>query len=168
MSCDVILGGLYMNKNQKELMLKLADFLETIPSKKFDMAGWMYSKKLKSEDFKVIKTLPNHLHYYGTYQDAVVVEPLHCKTAGCALGWAATMPEFKKRGLKLVGESDRPLALPTIITKDGSVYSGFEVAEKLFGISMSSAEFLFTCHRTRNTPKAVAKRLRTFVNDQEK
>lgn len=55
-------------------LLKLADFLEKLPRKRFD---------------------------YGVFvgPDWEGAQDLSCGTTACALGWAAAMPEFRRLGL---------------------------------------------------------------------
>lgn len=64
--------------NTKRL-LKLAEFLETVPEERFDLSNWATGKL---ED---------------------------CNTAACAVGWACAIPEFKEAGLYLVIPEDADL-----------------------------------------------------------
>jgi hypothetical protein len=57
----------------KERLLKLADFLETLPAERFRIRTWA------SPHFT----------------------PTDCNTTACACGWATTIPEFADAGLKL-------------------------------------------------------------------
>jgi len=63
-------------------LLKLAAFLEKLPPKRFD---------------------------YGSYvgRDWKGMPDLSCGTTACAIGWATTMPEFRKYGLCLLYARDR-------------------------------------------------------------
>lgn len=60
-----------MNATGKKRLLKLADFLQTVKPKRFDMGFFA----------------TGDLH--------------ECGTAGCALGWATMVPSFQKAGLYL-------------------------------------------------------------------
>ncbi len=68
------------------------------------------------------------------------VIPVECRTVGCALGWAATIPEFRAIGLKLKlmdgGLSD--CATPHY---KGAV--GFFAASGFFDLSCDEAGYLF-------------------------
>ncbi|WP_230684392.1 hypothetical protein, partial [Streptococcus pneumoniae] len=59
----------HVSKNRLNL---LADFLDTLPRKKFDFS------RFGNGDLRL--------------------EP-SCKAAGCALGWATTIPQFRRLGL---------------------------------------------------------------------
>ncbi len=61
----------------KDRLNKLADFLITVPPERFDMSHW-----LSINDFDQ--------------------STLECGTAACAGGWACSIPEFRKAGLKLI------------------------------------------------------------------
>lgn len=65
-----------MNKRR---LLKLAALLDVVPADKFYMGSW------------AITSAP------------IGKEPT-CATKACALGWATTIPEFKKLGLRLVAD----------------------------------------------------------------
>ena len=65
----------------KNRLLKLADLLDTVPETKFNLKEWVLDKQLGiSEDVNKIK---------------------ECGYAGCAVGWATTIPSFRKAGLRL-------------------------------------------------------------------
>lgn len=71
-----------MKKKQKwTRILKLADFVEKIPPKKFDFRTYV------GHDWRGAKDLS-------------------CGTTACALGWATAMPLFRKLGLRLVKTKD--------------------------------------------------------------
>lgn len=59
-------------------LMKLADFLDTVPRKHFDMTIYVDG---------AIERLTNH----------------ECGTSACAFGWACTIPSFRKAGLGLIG-----------------------------------------------------------------
>jgi hypothetical protein len=54
-------------------LLKLADFLRTVPQREFDMGEW----------------------HKGSESGSV------CKTVACAAGWACSIPSFRRAGLRL-------------------------------------------------------------------
>src|SRR6266850_3102712 len=92
-------------------LLKLAAFLRTVPRKRFDyteFVGW---------DWKG-------------------AQDLSCGTKGCALGWAATMPEFRRLGLHLA----KGTGFPTLAQRDDP----WLAAERLFGIERYEAYELFS------------------------
>lgn len=100
------------------------------------------------------------------YSGDVEVVPIDCRTVGCACGWAATVPEFRRLGLRLMtsGTDQGYVAL----VKDGEVCaSGVGAIEELFGIDEDEFNHLFNARaypmHDRAKPKAVAKRIRKFV-----
>jgi hypothetical protein len=127
--------------NSKRL-LKLAKFLETkVPKGRFnyDIVFSNYSVKLKGGP--------------------------ECGTAACAMGWACSIPEFRKLGLKPAKE------LPIFQLRwKGRDESFNYVATKLFGISYQDADNLFTsdlCYTNReeptDDPHYVAHKIRDYV-----
>lgn len=126
--------------NAKRL-LKLADFLETVPKDNFDM-GVVY------EDEGM---------FAGDCAPKYPQPKKHCGTAACAMGWATAIPSFRKAGLHL-GEDGE-------VYFEGSSYS-FESAEIFFDILDEEATFLFTRSGAGNTPKQVARSIRKFVKDR--
>jgi hypothetical protein len=84
-----------MNKIQAKRILKLADFLKTVPPEKFDMtrfAGSMESNTWGS---------------YVTRRLLAGKKIGDCGTTACAAGWATTMPVFRKLGLVLRNREGR-------------------------------------------------------------
>lgn len=67
-----------------------------------------------------------------------------CETAGCACGWATTMPAAKKEGLMLVSYFDYTGQTKYQLYHRKSAYSGFNAAAQFFRISGSDAEYLFS------------------------
>lgn len=93
-----------MDKYGKRL-LKLADFLDKLPPKRFNYCKWV------GDDWRGAKDLS-------------------CGTTACALGWATTIPQFRKLGLFLRPE-DACIS---------SVYKRFEVACQQGGAILESKE----------------------------
>lgn len=110
-------------------LLKLADYLKTVPKERFDMSRVVGDS-------------------WGGKQD------LSCGTSACAMGWAATMPTFRRLGLRLGGGFD-------VFIK------GFDswdmAAEELFNIDDNDVEALFGPQSPAQTPTAKAVQIRKFV-----
>ena len=135
----------HVSKNRLNL---LANFLDALPPKKFDFAVFG-NGELKPEP--------------------------SCKATGCALGWATTIPQFRRLGL--YAEVDKFYTDLTVILKDGEgTLEDFAAAEKLFGISYDESYGLF--HPSMSvrvngkslrspshhaTPKKVAAHIRKFI-----
>lgn len=127
----------------KKRLLKLADFLETVPAKAFNIRNWQRDPATKPEG----KT------------------PGECGFAGCAVGWAVHAKLF--RGLKF-GEYEYGSNVPHYQGE----YE-WEAVSTLFDINngcngtgqFQDAEFLFCglSYDIDPTPKQVAKRIRAFV-----
>lgn len=133
----------YYHKNR---LLKLADFLDTVPRKKFNLYDWITKKSDNTA------TTIDHIK--------------KCGFAGCAVGWAMTLPSFKKAGLKSMGRQQyrfqygQAFSIPYYKGKE----NWFAVAE-FFGVVGYDAEELFSVdsYSENATPKMVARRIRKFV-----
>jgi hypothetical protein len=123
-------------------LLKLADFLDTLPRERFDYSTWV------GMDWKGAQNLS-------------------CGTKACALGWAATIPEFRRLGLRLSPYRE------VINVKTGAEHSN-AAAQHTFGLTESEARLLFEgvdmtegeyhiVLRSEATPKQVATHIRRFV-----
>lgn len=114
-------------------LLKLAAFLWKLPRKRFDYSVFVG----------------------GDWQGA---QDLSCGTTACALGWACTMPAFRRLGLRL-GDF-----YPSL--RSDPILNPYEVAAELFGLDPYEAEELFAPQTDREilaTPKYVARKIERFV-----
>lgn len=128
-------------------LLKLAAFLKNLPRKRFDYTSWV------GEGFKG-------------------APDLSCGTTACALGWAATMPEFKRLGLYIKVEkgfdSD---GLPEVYgypaLKRERCIEG-DAGQVIFGLDSHEAYFLFhpMSGESNATPKYVARKIEAFVKQR--
>lgn len=112
-------------------LLALAAFLRTLPQKRFDYGLWVGSDWRGAQD-------------------------LSCGTTACAFGWAATMPQFRRLGLRI----DRD-GMPCIAR-----LSVMESAERLFGLDGVESDYLFypnNIGEEQATPKYVARKIERFV-----
>lgn len=119
------------------LRLRRATFMENLPraaNKHFNMGGFF------------IDNSDDHAHQPPT----TPADLLHsCGTTVCAMGWAATMPYFRKRGCKF-NKSGTLRGLSVIVP------SGTTKWRKLFG-----------GWNDDSTPKQWAKRARNLVREWE-
>lgn len=92
----------------------------------------------------------DHDHKFG---NVVTKESLrHCGTTACALGWAATIPSFRKAGLyvETVVRGEKP----------------FDRAKDFFDINYAQTAELFSpLHEAPKTPKQWAKQARALVRE---
>ena len=148
-----------------ERLATLANFLnsfdETHQDTQFSLMQWMCSTKVKFKTKSVI------IGYETLYEYL----PNECNTVGCALGWAATIPEFKEAGLFLGSFSD-DTNIPSIKYKKlGRLYSGQKAAEKFFGISEDMFFHFFMPYSypqdQRRNPRVVATRILNAVNNRD-
>jgi len=104
-----------ISKQMKFRILKLCSFMEKLPraaNKHFNMRAF-WNDESRGHDHPVPTTVADILH--------------SCGTTACALGWAATMPYFKKRGLRfnkfghIVGLS---AVVPAESLKWGALFGG--------------------------------------------
>lgn len=101
-------------------LLKLADFLDTLPPERFNYSHWVGNA-------------------WGGKPD------LSCGTTACALGWATAIPEFQAMGLCLQrdGYGEVCVTLGEDVSDCEGAEHSFLAAKKLFGITFRQAEFLF-------------------------
>lgn len=113
-------------------LLKLADFLDKLPRKRFTYDRWV------AEDWT----------------------EKSCGTAGCALGWAASMPAFQRLGLSI---SD-VYGLPAPAFNDG-LQGPMAAARAIFGEEQAVIDLFVpsTDAEEKATPKYVARKIRKFV-----
>lgn len=105
---------------------KLIEFMDSLPrsaNKHFDMGSFFHHKGA------------GHEHQFGDFISRKDLS--QCGTSACALGWAATMPAFKRIGLRI-----SPVGAVSLKGSEGSVYSTIfgafdftdpELADNLFG-----------------------------------
>lgn len=124
----------------KERLLKLAEFLETVPADRFDLTEWQSSP---------------------TAAGRKVTKDRACGFAGCALGWAAHAGLFE--GLTLTPISDE-------LSRSSIRYHtahGWAAPCRLFRIKDEESEYLFKpeFYDTQPSPKDVAARIRSFAGE---
>ena len=140
----------------RDRLLKLAEFLEALPRKRFD---------------------------YGTFvgEGYKGAQDLSCGTTACALGWAATMPAFRRLGLHLEldkdywGTDDDGVELFDASPAVGGV-TDTAAGQVIFLLTLRQSSFLFmpsvqygtpprNAPECEATPKQVAKHIRRFIKD---
>lgn len=130
----------------KSRLLKLADFLEKLPPKRFAYDMWVGS------------------HWRGNTN-------LSCGTTACALGWATTMPIFRRLGLRLtlgvgcnLDDAERGGMYGDITMPGGG--DEYVAGKKIFGLTMGEVSQLFmpaNDYEETASAKYVAKKIRKFV-----
>lgn len=136
-------------------LLKLAAFLDTVPRQRFNYETWVGASWQGAPD-------------------------LSCGTTACALGWAASMPTFRRLGLHLVAI---PGVNPNSEWESGAyvVYGNLEAEEAgaaLFGLTFDESVFLFGPDTSLEglawqspgstaTAKQVATHIRKFVKNRD-
>lgn len=117
---------------------KLADFLETVPKERFRYDVWV------GKDWK---GKPD----------------LSCGTRACAAGWATTMPEFRRLGLRLEYTPGAEWQY-VINIKSKEVYNKAVYAlEPIFGPLSESVFVPVEDFEEKLTPKQVAKKIRRLI-----
>lgn len=133
----------------KKRLLKLADFLDKLPKKRFLYEKWV------GDDWKGKKDLS-------------------CGTTACALGWATTIPLFQKLGIHLGPWFNGQQLINAPLMKGKEKSSPEEVGWEIFGLSAWDYSFVFIPNRENldygfsspdedATPKQVATHIRKFV-----
>jgi hypothetical protein len=82
-----------LTKKAKTRLLKLAEFMERLPKEDrehFNMGVWF------------MHAGAGHGHGVSPGQVVGKKEITKCGTSACALGWATTIPAFRRAGLKLI------------------------------------------------------------------
>lgn len=98
-------------------LIKLAVFLEKLPPKRFDYGVWAGNNWKGKPD-------------------------LSCGTTACALGWATTIPEFKKLGLRL--RRDQYNDVEVVLGTRSAIRIDTEAAQRVFNLTATEASALFT------------------------
>jgi hypothetical protein len=120
-------------------LTKLADYMHSLPKEAenhFDMSHFF----AHTGDHP-IPIEPKKRHYFD------------CGSSACALGWAATMPYFRKLGLQI---------------HDGRLLVNGRFSWEwpdIFGLDSTDMGFLFSGFTHIRTPKQWAKRCRKFLRD---
>lgn len=144
-------------------LLRLADFLDALPPERFNYNTWVGPNWKGAQD-------------------------LSCGTTACALGWAATMPEFRELGLRL-SILPRSGARPWVVLDGADLDSHDEYPWELiaaasaavFGLNPRETTHLFQpaerdpddefeCELADESdfgPKDVAQKIRDFVTARE-
>lgn len=126
-----------------ERLLRLAEFLDTIPAERFDLSSWVGDG-----------------------------------TTACAMGWAATMPEFRELGLKIASQGLRDVEGEPEDGHSSSAYaiiSGYSSSDAIISIFGPEAEEEVLFYpggwgsggggEDSPTPRGFANRIRRFVKE---
>jgi hypothetical protein len=159
-------------KHSNNRLLKLADYLEKLPSKAIDMDAWLtdnhgaYDRSVMTTVERLgdlAKVKGNKIQLKSTDVHKIRT----CGFAACAVGWACTIPSFRKAGLRLTATLDNKFMM--IPKFDGQ--TGFEAVEEFFGITGNTASYLFESdaygQSGKPRPKTVANRIRKVVRRRE-
>lgn len=182
-----------MNKlsARQQRLRRLADYLDTVKPKSFDMTGWIqykvsvgndwpYSARIDDEDIK------------GCVRDgallsskiAEMTKPApknECGFVACAIGHACSIPAFRKAGLKLAAvdskdygfvdkDTDRTKMFGVVYQEGSYIVREYNAIAQFFDISSWEAEALFGPYAYKDdiTPKQVANVIRRFLKGLEK
>lgn len=140
-----------LSRKTVKRLTTLIEFMEKLPksaNKHFDMSAW----------FRHIGT---HSHGIMNNKPIPANALKHCGTTACALGWAATIPAFRRAGLKVYA----------IETGAGNA----ERSKRFFGINEYQQRALFDYglefdgtpgdREVIHTPKQWAKRARRLLSE---
>ena len=129
-----------MNKKRLE---KLADYLDALPARKFDLDHWVLS--------------------YERGYDRDKGKKSKCGTTACALGHAGLIKSFRRAGLKTEIKEGETVGNVTL----KNLGTGLYAAEIFFGLSNREANYLFMpeYYGRRQGPKTVARRIRMLIRD---
>lgn len=153
-----------MDINHRNHLETLADFLEkVVDPKKFDMSSWM---SISEEPQYWVP--PPKVTEICHQESEVDTESLSCGSAGCALGWATTIPYFRQLGLRLIRNySENYCSIVLIDEKTRETKAvNFDVPKILFGMHLMDINYIFSAeayHGTNPTPRDVAARIREYL-----
>lgn len=129
-------------------LLKLAAFLRLLPPEKFDLEYWVSNSK-------------------GALRGNEEADPRSCGTKACAMGWATTMPLFRRLGLVFNHGTALAQVVVAIEREDlgYSCHDSLYVACHMFAISYQESELLFTptVQGHRSSPSEVADLIERLV-----
>lgn len=140
-----------LNALAKRRLTKLADFMDALPkkaAKHFAMLTWV-----------------NHDGAHEHFERGSVLDQddlMTCGTTACALGWATTIPAFKKAGLGMKWNGSTFSNEVFLKEKRAKCYDVFAIATEFFGIEHHQALYLFRDIRA-NTPKQWATNARKYM-----
>lgn len=129
----------------------LADFLDKLPKKRFDYSTWVGLEWQGKPNFS-------------------------CGTTACALGWATTMPRFRRAGLHLRGRTPAVPAMRMDPVGAGSLFFGVTydesralfVGDPLYGDGYVELLRHLDSHTgSKATAAQVAARIRKFIKVRE-
>jgi hypothetical protein len=138
----------------------LADFLEKLPRKAFNLEGWVQDKDTGRlteyfEDFDLPVFTKNEELKKGIKPETMI----SCGTTACAVGWAGSIPEFCKAGFRIVSAGAH-------VTPTYGGSQSWDAVHRFFELTEFEANRLFSMSEYPNdkgTPKQVAKRIRKLI-----
>lgn len=133
---------------RSDRLLTLAKRLDKVPVKQFDMSYWGMEWDPEA----------------GETVDFAPADPTkECGFAGCAVGWACSIPEFIDAGFRLFQGT------PTYNPGGFVVWQHFDAPVHFFDITEDQAHYLFGMSyytgKQFKGPRYVASRLREFVRE---
>lgn len=143
-----------------DLLLTLADFLESLNPNRFDIQTWRRPTK----------------DSVGFVSDEKLLSD--CNTVACAIGWAVTLPQWKESGfymdtLNVTKEHlSHPLSTPYTMAivkwKGNPQVDSYEAIQEGLNLPIGMAEVLFDYHNYADEEftdaQTVAERIREFCN----
>lgn len=108
----------------------------------------MNKRRLKTlAKFLATKVKPENFHMEA-WANVIDNGRPACGTTACALGWATTIPSFRRAGLRLTKDRHQNIYITLgdmrHSRKDHPADRSIEAAKKFFGIDTGEAEYLFT------------------------
>lgn len=131
-----------IDKLHRRRLKILADFLRTVPKKRFEMTSWC------TVDFMSRTNEISHNE---------------CGTAACAAGWACTIPSFRRVGFKMIKEIgwNYNSSYPSF-----RGYRDYNACIEFFGINQDQCFFIFGAFN-KNSPIAAANRIEAVLKESQ-
>ncbi len=143
-----------MHKLHADRLLALAVFLSTLPTPRLYLGSW------RGRSWN-----PGRLNILPVTDEELAVDRSTCADA---LGWACTIADFKREGLRW----DEVMPVYKTKTEPPKTYKGINAAMAFFNLKQEDYDTLFTnkgyaSQVWRATPKDVAERIEQFVKSKQ-
>lgn len=140
-----------MERIHADRLKTLANYLHNINPTEFDLDSWCY---IPSTTANIQERSRQYFQFYGDDRTTDLIPIIKqdinvdCGSTACALGWAATIPEFREQGLQLFVQPHSGSYLPGLVVytkkEDPDFYeTNFYAAMHFFGLSEEESGYLF-------------------------
>lgn len=149
----------HVHKKRLRALAKKLRSLTPKEQRHFDMTRWFAHDNTKKHSHPLSNRRSNDPVRVATK------DMLHCGTAGCAVGWAATMPMFQKLGLRMDWDASYEDGYPVLWRRQGNKVAGsIRVVRQLFGLTSQTASWLVSQYSPDESADEVADRIDELID----